>query len=406
MPDSSPLVVTILAPLFNLEFDTMQKLCFLLILSLLLLGVVNCREQTSPEPIRIGLVAPFTGDLDTLGEAALSAALLWVEEINNSGGLEVNGVNYQIELLIEDSEGIPEKAVEATRSLIFRQNVVAVVGPMLSRTAIPASVISEEAQIPMLLPNATNPEATLGKSFIYRLAFVDSFQGSLMANFSREQLQAQRAAVLFDTANKYNHDIAYFYRDAFMNLGGEIVAFESYFTGTQDFSQQLAVIEAAAPDILFLPNYSYELILQIDQIRAANIQATLVGSDGWSGILPENLPRFEGAYFSSHYANDLPDEKAVAFRERYIQTYQKPANESAALTYDAFGLLFQVIQTSGVTPEAIQAGLQQTEQFEGVTGTMLYDQTGDPLRSAVILRIINGTVRHFDTIDPHEIMAQ
>lgn len=384
----------------------MQKLCFLLILSLLLLGVVNCQEQTTPEPIRIGLVAPFTGNLDTLGESALNAALLWVEAINNSGGLAVNGTTYQVELLIEDSEGIPEKAIEATRSLIFRQDVVAVVGPMLSRTAIPASVISEEAQIPMLLPNATNPEATVGKSFVYRIAFVDSFQGSLMAIFSHEQLQAQKAAVLFDTANTYNHDVAHFYQDAFINLGGEIVAFEPYVTGTQDFSQQLAAISAAAPDILFLPNYSYELMLQIDQIRAANIQATLVGSDGWSGILPENLPRFEGAYFSSHYAIDLPNEKAVVFRELFEQTYQKPANESAALTYDAFGLLFQAIQTSGVTPEAIQEGLQQTEQYEGVTGTMLYDQTGDPLRSAVILRIINGTVRHFDTIDPHETMAK
>jgi branched-chain amino acid transport system substrate-binding protein len=384
----------------------MQKLCFLLILSLLLLGVVNCQEQTTPEPIRIGLVAPFTGDLNTLGEAALNAALLWVEAINNSGGLEVNGITYQIELLIEDSEGIPEKAIEATRSLIFRQDVVAVVGPMISRTAIPASVISEEAQIPMLLPNATNPEATNGKFFVYRIAFVDSFQGSLMAIFSHEQLQAQKAAVLFDTANKYNHDVAHFYKDAFIDLGGEIVAFEPYFTGTQDFSQQLAAISAATPDILFLPNYSYELMLQIDQIRAANIQATLVGSDGWSGILPENLPRFEGAYFSSHYATDLPNEKAVVFRELFEQTYQKPANESAALTYDAFGLLLQAIQTSGVTPEAIQEGLQQTEQYEGVTGTMLYDQTGDPLRSAVILRIVNGTARHFDTIDPHETMAK
>ena len=374
---------------------------------LLLSALLGCSgSRTTPDPIRIGMILPLSGDLAALGEAAMKAANLKIEQINKSGGLEVDGRRYQIELLVEDDAGLPEEAIEATRHLIFTQNVVAIIGPMLSRTAIPAALISEEAKIPMLLPNATNPEATIGKQFVYRVAFIDSFQGSLMATFARENLDARTTAVLYDTANKYNHDMAHIYREAFMANGGEVVAFESYVTGTTDFSRQIEVIKTAEPDVIFLPNYAYELLLQVAQLQAAGIEIALIGGDGWSGILPENLPLIEGSFFSGHYARDLPGEQAAAFQAQFQQTYNEAPNESAALTFDGVGLLLQVIQDSGPTPEAIQAGLQELERFAGVTGTMIYGSTGDPNRSAVILRVVNGSVRHYQTIDPNEFVEE
>jgi branched-chain amino acid transport system substrate-binding protein len=395
-------------PVLNNKSTSARRLTWLWLISLVLLaGLLGCsNSRTAPDPIRIGMILPLSGDLAALGEAAVKAANLKIERINESGGLEVNGRRYQIELLVADDAGLPEEAIEATRHLIFTQNVVAIIGPMISRTAIPATLISEEAQIPMLLPNATNPEATVGKQFVYRVAFIDSFQGSLMAAFARENLKAQTTAVLYDTANKYNHDMAHIYREAFTASGGEVVAFESYVTGTTDFSRQIEAIKTAEPDVIFLPNYAYELLLQVEQIRTAGIEATLIGGDGWSGILPENLPLIEGSFFSGHYASDLPDEQAAAFQLQYEQAYNEVPGEAAALTFDGVGLLLQVIQNTGVTPEAIQAGMQELERFAGVTGTMLYGSTGDPNRSAVLLRVVNGNVRHYQTIDPDEFVEE
>jgi branched-chain amino acid transport system substrate-binding protein len=386
----------------------MGKLYRLIIFSLLFLYPLGCSEQRAePDPIRIGLIIPLSGELNVLGDVTQKAAILKINQINEEGGLEVNGIHYQLELLIEDDAGLPEEAVEATRSLVYNQNVVAIVGPMISRTAIPATIITEEARIPMLLPNATNPEATLNKSYVYRIAFVDSFQGNVMAQFVRENLQAQTTAVLFDAANKYNSDMAHIYRDAFIALGGEVVAFEPYVTGATDFSEQLGHIRAAAPDTLFLPNYSNEVLLQAEQARAAGIQSTLVGADGWSGILAENFPLLEDAFFSGHYARDLDSEIASAFQSLYEEAYGEVPIESAALTYDTLGLLLQAIQRAGVTPEAIHTGLQQTTRYEGVTGTIIYDgNTGDPQRSAVILHIVNGKKHHYLTINPDDLLEE
>jgi branched-chain amino acid transport system substrate-binding protein len=131
-------------------------------------------------------------------------------------------------------------------------------------------------------------------------------------------------------------------------------------------------IATAAPDLLFYPIFAHEVLLQAEQAQAAGIQTTLIGGDGWSGILSENLSLLEGSFYSSHYARDLTGEPAAAFQALYEQTYGELPNESAALTYDTFGLLLQAIQTAGVTPEAIHMGLQQTTHYEGVTGTIIF----------------------------------
>jgi branched-chain amino acid transport system substrate-binding protein len=379
----------------------MRRRYQIIILSLILCLVGCTGSPAAPTAIRIGLLLPLTGEYVALGQHAQLAAELIVNEINDAGGLEVNGVAYQIDLILEDDAALPESAIEAARTLIYQQQVVAVIGPLLSRSAIPATIVAEDAQIPMLLPGATNPEATLDKTFVYRVAFVDSFQGEVMAVFSYDHLQAKTAAILFDVANKYNHDIAHIYRNAFTNLGGEVVAFEEYITGDSDFSEQLNIIKEANPDIVFLPNFSHEVLPQIEQAQALGIEATFIGSDSWAGILSENLHLVDGSFFSAHYARDLTSPQAVAFQKLFEQTYGSLPEETAALTYDAFGILAEAIQAQGVTPEAIHLGLQHMGRYEGVTGTMIYGDTGDPERSAVILHIRDGQARYYQTIDPN-----
>jgi branched-chain amino acid transport system substrate-binding protein len=150
-----------------------------------------------------------------------------------------------------------------------------------------------------------------------------------------------------------------------------------------------------------LPNYTNEVPLQVHQARAAGISATFLGSDSWNMEQLVDIPELDGAFVSTHYAIDAAGAAGQQFVELFRQRYNDVPGNGAALTYDAFNLLFQAIQNQGqVDPESIRMGLRQIGQFQGVTGSMIYEGTGDPKKSAVILQIKNGTTQFYRTMEP------
>jgi branched-chain amino acid transport system substrate-binding protein len=367
---------------------------------LIALTIYGLRNRTAGE-IRIGVIAPLTGEPPGVGASTVRAAELAADQVNEAGGLEVRGQRYRLALLVEDSANIPDTAVAAARKLINQDHVAVIIGPQISRNAIPVATVAENAHIPMISPYSTNPATTSGKQYVFRIAYVDSFQGEVMARFALEQLNVQTAAVLYDVANEYNRDIAEFFRQSFTTGGGQVVAFESYTTGETDFRRQLAVILAGQPQVLFLPNFNNDIVLQVHQAQTLGITATLLGSDSWDWEQLVDLAAVEGAFFSTHYVNDAANATGQRFVELFRQQYNEAPDDEAALTYDAFNLLFQAIQNAGqVDPESIQRGLRQIEQFQGVTGLMRYTGTGDPEKSAIILQIKDGEAQYYETIEP------
>jgi branched-chain amino acid transport system substrate-binding protein len=389
----------------NRYLNYRKKMRQLIVWSLIIGGLImltTCSWRNRPAgEIRVGVIAPLTGELPGIGDSTVKAAELAAAQVNDAGGLEVGGQLYRVVLLVEDSANLPDTAVAAARKLINQDQVVAIIGPQISRNAIPVAALAENTHIPMISPYSTNPATTADKQYVFRVAYVDSFQGEVMARFALEQLNLQTAAVLYDVANEYNRDIAEFFRQSFTTGGGQIVAFESYTTGETDFHRQLAVIRASEPQALFLPNFSNDILPQVRQARAANITAIFLGSDSWDLEELIDIPALDGAFFSSHYAEDAANATGQRFVELFRQQYNAEPDDEAALTYDAFKLLFQAIQNAGqVDPESIQMGLQQIEQFQGVTGLMMYTGTGDPEKSAIILQIKDGNAEYYETIEP------
>lgn len=361
-----------------------------LVLSLNLIGgLVACGPKTTQETeIRIGVIAPLTGDIANVGQSTVEAANLAVQAVNSAGGLDLGGQKKKVVLVIEDDKDMAEAAVSAAKKLFNQENVVALVGPQASRNAIPVAKVAEEAQIPMISPWSTNPETTLGKQYVFRVAYIDPFQGRVMARFAIEELGYQKAAVLYDIASAYNKGIAEIFKQVFEEAGGQVVAFESYTTGEQHFDRQLERIKESGADLLFLPNYYNEIPTQARQARRLEINATMIGSDTWGGLEPSDRAELEGAYFSTHYAPDIANEQAQTFIKAYQQAYGRVPDDVAALTYDAFGLLFQAIQSQGqADSESIRNGLSSIRRYTGITGTMEFQGTGDPVKSAVVLQI-------------------
>lgn len=371
----------------------------------LLMGLCSCSFQFSDSrpKIRIGLIAPLSGEFaETTGKATVAAAEIAVHEINQKGGLRVEGKPQQVLLLVEDDQDDPNQAIAAARKLIFQDKVVAIVGLPVSRIAIPVSEFLEQSRLPTISTQSTNPQTTAGKKYIFRMCFVDSFQGTVMANFVREELGANRAAVLYDVASAYNRGLAEVFQKRFTELGGEVVAFETYTTdANQDFTSQLTRIKANQPDILFLPNYTIDLETQLHQIQKLGIQSTLIGGDSWENLQIADYPQIKEGFYSSPWHPNQSNPEVKAFLEAYQQKHHKPANPSAALTYDALHLLFQAIATQGqADPESIRQGLSKIQSYQGIAGLAKFNGTGDPLKSVAIMQIKNGKPVFYKEVKP------
>ncbi len=388
----------------------MKKVSLLLVIVFAVSMIAAQCPGGAPATIKVGVVAELTGDIPAVGASCKNAAEMAVKEINDAGGLEVGGTKYQIELFIEDNAGKADQSASAAQKLITQQNVVAIIGPNASRYAIPASEIAESAKVVLISPWSTNPKTTLdaktgaAKKYVFRACFIDPFQGRVVAKFALDNLKAKKAAVLYDVASEYNKGIAEIFKQTFEESGGQVVAFETYTTGDKDFSAQLTKIKNAAPDVVFLPNYYSEVPLQVQQGKRLGITVPFLGSDSWGS---EELIKLcgedcEGYYFSTHYAADAATPVAIKFIEAYKAKYGSTPDDVAALTYDAFGLLWTALKNAGkVDRQAVRDALAKVPKYEGVTGTMQFQEgSGDPIKSAVILQIKGGKFVWFANANP------
>ena len=386
----------------------MKGLSYFLLVTIVLGMALSACQPAAPTTIKVGLNVELTGSIPVVGESSRNAAELAVKEVNDAGGLDVGGTKYTIELLVEDNEDKAESAAAVAQKLAT-SGVLAMIGPNASRNAIPASVVAESSQMPMISPWSTNPKTTKvgdtdeAKKYVFRAAFIDDFQGVVAARFAKDELKTTAPAVLYDVASEYNKGIAEVYKKALEESGVQVVAFETYTTGDKDFSAQLTKIKEAGADSLFLPNYYSEVPLQVQQAHKVGFSGAILGSDSWGNIELMTLcgSECDGYYFTTHYAPDIATPKAQAFIQAYEAAYSKTPDDVAALTYDSFGLLFQAIQTAGkLDRQAVRDALASITSFEGVTGNMQFKGTGDPVKSAVILQVKEGKFVYFMNAAP------
>jgi branched-chain amino acid transport system substrate-binding protein len=376
---------------------------------LVALCAAGCGEK-APSTIRVGVIAELTGDMPAVGESCKKAAQLAVKEMNDAGGVQVGDTRYKVELFIEDNAGRADQSASAAQKLITQQKVLAIIGPNATRYAIPASEIAEGSKVLLITPWSTNPKTTVDaktgapKNYVFRACFIDPFQGRVLARFAMDSLKARKAAVLYDVASDYNKGIAEFFKATFEQNGGKVVAFETYTTNDRDFSAQLTKIKKAEPDVVFLPNYYSEVPLQIQQARRLAIKAPFLGSDSWGS---QELIKLcgndcEGYYFSTHYAPDTAAPVARRFIQTFKTAYGGMPDDVAALTYDSFGLFRQaVIEAGTIDRQAVRDALAKIQKYEGVTGDMQFGEgSSDPVKSAVILKIKDGSFVYFANANP------
>jgi len=363
-------------------------------------------------PIKIGFPIPLTGEIPKVGESTKYAAELFREEINAKGGLEVGGKKYPLEFIYENNEARPETAVNVTLKLITRDNVLAIVGPQSSRQAVPAGAVADDNETPMITPWSTNPDATKNRPWVFRAAFLDSFQAPVVANFAGKQFKAKTTAVLFEISNDYSKGLADDFKNTWEKRNGKnsVVAFESHGPKDQDFSAQLTKIIAAKPDFIFLPeNYSFVALI-VQQARDLGYKGPFMGSDSWGSAELMKLCKdaCKGQFFSTHYAAAGAKGATKEFIDKYNKKYGYIPDDVAALTWDAIAIVTNAIQKTGKVDsntrkmrKAIRDNMASMKEFKGITGNMRFNSDGDPIKCAVIVEISpNGEFTFKESVCP------
>ncbi|MGD9250097.1 MAG: ABC transporter substrate-binding protein [Desulfobacterales bacterium] len=350
------------------------------------------------ETIKIGINAPITGDIPKVGEGSKYAAEMWLEDIKAAGGLDVGGVKYDVEVIVEDNESKPESAAKAATKLITEDEVLAIVGPQASSQAIPAGEMANNYGTPMISPWSTNPDTTKDRPFVFRGCFLDPFQGPVVANFIKDEFGFTKAAVLYDIASDYPKGLAEVFKEAWEKLNGpgSVVAFESFTTKDADFSSQLTNIINSGAQVLFTPQYYNEVALIVQQAHELGFTAPIVGSDSWGSAETVKLCGEDcyGLFFSTHYAAAGATGATKEFIERYEKKYGYTPDDVGALTWDALRIVQTAIENTGkLTGKlekdriAVKDALANIKEFDGITGKMTFTPDGDPIKCAVIVRI-------------------
>ena len=370
------------------------------IVGLILIGafVISACAQAAQPAIVIGVNAPMTGDIPKVGEGTKYSAEMWLEDIDAAGGLDVGGVKYPVELVIEDNESKAESATKANTKLITQDEVLVIVGPQSSKQAVPAGGVANDNETPMVSPWSTNPNTTLDRPWVFRTPFLDPFQGPVVANFVTDEFGFDKAAVLYDVASDYPKGLAEFFKSAWEEIhgAGSVVAYESFTTKDTDFSAQLTKIKDSGAQFIFTPQYYNEVALIVQQAHELGWDAPIVGSDSWGSAELMNLcgDDCKGLFFSTHYAAAGATGATKEFIDRYNEKYGYVPDDVGALTWDTMLIIQKAIQDCGeitgdiaVDRKCVRDALAQIKDFEGITGNMTFTEQGDPIKCAVIVKI-------------------
>ncbi|WP_163338911.1 ABC transporter substrate-binding protein [Desulfopila sp. IMCC35008] len=386
--------------------------CFAkLLLPVTLLYLISLTNPVFGSKIKIGFDIPLTGEFEVVGKNARQTGDLILKQVNDAGGLHVNGQVHEIEFIYNDNQSTSTEASGQVLDLVSRKKVLAIVGPLSSRQAVPAGGIANSFSTPLISPWSTSPDTTKKRPFVFRSGYLLEVQAPVLTKFITNEFKATKAAVLYDIVSTYPRIMAKSFRDIFeeTNGKGSVVVYEEFRTGETDLSKQLQKIVDSDADILFTPQHYNEVPGIVRQARKLGWEKPIIGSNSWAGgnLTKECGSACDDLFFVGNYAAGKATGKSKDFVEVYKKAYGELPDEVAALTWDAVQVLLLSIENSGgltgnlIKDRAtIRERLTQITNYEGVTGKMSFNESGDPAKCAVIIKIENGINTHYSTVCP------
>ena len=352
------------------------------------------------EVIKLGEYASLTGKEAGFGQTSHHGVVLALEEINAAGGV----LGRQLELAYEDNQTKSGESATVVKKLISRDKVVALIGEVSSGRSLEAAPIAQAAHIPMVAPAATNPKVTQTGNYIFRVCFIDPFQGTVMAKFAKDDLKARKVAILSSVSNAYSLGLAKFFKETFTAAGGEIVTEKNFSEGDKDFRAQLTAVKAAGVDAVFVPGYYTESALIVRQARDLGLAVPFFGGDGWEDeqLLKIGGEALNGCYYSTHFSAENTDPVVKQFVAKYKARWDgEVPGAFSALGYDAVYVLADAIKRAGGTEgPKLRDALAATKDFPGVSGVTTIDKDRNASKAATIIALKDGKALFHKTVAP------
>lgn len=358
----------------------------------------GCAIFATDQKIKIGMGAPMTGDNAAFGQDISQAAMIAISDAGQFQG-------FSFELVAEDDGGNAEGGASVANKLVSDPQVVAIAGHIFSGATAAAMPIYEAAGIPMMSPSATNPPLTQSGSTVFnRCVFTDAAQGKFAAEYLYNKLGIKKLAIIHD-GQAYGQGLAQVVNDEFTALGGTVVAFQPITPGVSDYTTELAVIASKAPEALFFGGYTGEAVVVVNEMKQSGLEGVIFfGDDGTFGqdFLDRTGANGEGAYSTSLVPSASPAK--TAFDAAYLAAYSLTAGKLSPYTwtaYDSAAVLVKAIESVAVlggdgklyVPRAaLVAAVRATSGYQGLSGTITCDATGECSASGPVFNIDQGGI--------------
>lgn len=355
--------------------------------------------ETDDQPILIGEVGSLTGAEATFGVSTHHGVEMAIEEANAAGGVK----GRKVAVRVYDDQSKPEEAANAVTRLIAQDKVKLILGEVASSNSLAMAPKAQEAKVPMITPASTNPAVTEKGDYIFRVCFIDPFQGYVMAKFARDTLKLEKVAVLKDNKSDYSLGLTEVFTKKFPELGGKITAVESYSKGDSDFRSQLTRIRGQKPQAIYVPGYYSDVGIIAKQAKELGLKVPLMGGDGWDSpklfeLAGSNL---DGSYFSNHYSPENPDPLVQKFLTDYKKKHGSVPDAMAALGYDATRVAIDAMKrATDLSGAALRDAIGQTKNFPGVAGTITLDDKRNAVKPAVVMQVVDSKYKYVATVEP------
>jgi len=349
--------------------------------------------------IKIGQFGSMTGDEATFGQSTDKGVRLAIDARNAAGGIK----GKKIVLLTEDDQGKPEEASAVVKKLITQDKVIALLGEVASTRSLAAAPIAQQFKVPMVSPSSTNPKVTQVGDYIFRVCFIDPVQGPIVARFAHDTLKVMKVAILKDLKSDYSLGLSEFFVKKFTELGGKIVAEQTFQAGDSDFKGQLTRIRASAPDAIFIPAYYTEVGLIARQARQLGLKAVLIGGDGWDSpkLFEIGQESVNGSYFSNHYSSESPAPATQDFIKKYKEKFNETPDGLAAAGFDAAQILLNAIASAPeLTSAAVRERLAATKDFDGATGKITINADRNADKDIFIVKVDGKALKFVTLLKP------
>lgn len=358
--------------------------CFVLAV-LIPFNVVYAKNKVERDVIKFGFIGPLTGPAASYGDAQRNGIQLAVGEINSSGGM--NGRN--IEVIFEDSQMDPNKALNAIKKLIDIDKVTAIIGETTTAGTLAIAGTANKRKMVLLSPSASGEKVTEAGDYVFRVSPSDSFQAIVAAGFVHRK-GFKKGAIVY-TNDDWGNGLKKAFEKSFTGLGGEILLTEGCTPGTQDSRTQLVKIKDLNPDFIYIPLYPDESPTFLRQVKELEVNGQIIGADNFSekAILKTAGDTANGVIFTM--PAEPHSEEYSSYLAKYKTKYNESGNYTSAAAYDCVYILTDVVRKSGLKAEQIKNALYSIKNYKGASGLIGFDNNGDvTTKEFSVIKIENG----------------